>query len=115
MRTAIKVNASKQASVKRQALRLLTINGYQPGSYNPHRVKAWLIHTEVHFSFVAIGSCEQEAIDNCIDSGLWDAFLVEPDTLAEYMENDWLDSFVSGGNAGEYFWAEHLYMSEVEL
>lgn len=115
MKTAITVNLRLNGSIQRQAKRLLAINGFSTGEYNPHRVKAWLIHTEGYFSFIAIGSSEQEAIDNCAYSNLWDFCKMSDEDHQEYDQNGWHDSFVYAGNASEPFWAEHLYISEITL
>ena len=115
MKTAIKVNTRIPSSVERQARRLLAINGFSKGDYNPHRVRAWLIHNEVHFSFIAIGEHEQEAIDNCVDSNLWDSFMMSSEDYAEYESKQWDDSYILAGNASEPFWAEHLYIEAIEL
>lgn len=115
MRTAIKVNPSLLGSIERQAKRLLTINGFGSGQYNPHRVKAWLIHNEIYFSFIAIGSCQQDAIDNCVDENLWDSFKMSEESYQEYSENDWDDSYITAGNATEVFWAENLFIKQIEI
>jgi hypothetical protein len=113
MKTAITVNPRLNGSIERQAKRLLTINGFSAGEYNPHRVKAWLIHNEVYYSFIAIGSSEQEAIDNCVDSNLWDHMKMSDEDLQEYEENGWDDSFIRAGNASEAFWSENLFIEEI--
>ena len=112
MKTAITVNPRLNGSIERQARRLLAINGYGAGDFNPHGVRVWLIHNEMYFSFLAIGSHEQEAIDNCVDSNLWDAFKMSDDDFAEYESNGWYDSYITAGNASEPFWAENLYIKE---
>lgn len=113
MRTAIKVNPAKQDSILRQGKRLMTVNGFSDGEYNPHRVKCWLVRNE-HVSCLAIGSSEQDAIDNCVDSNLWDSLQLDPDTYQEYDQNGWDDSFILAGNASEPFWAENLFINEIE-
>ena len=113
MKTAIKVNPEVNGSIQRQANRLLTINGFGSGEYNPHRVKAWLIHNEIYYSFIAIGTCEQDAIDNCVDSNLWDHLQMSDEDYQEYQENGWDDSYITAGNASEAFWAENLYIEVI--
>lgn len=115
MKTAITVNPRLSGSIERQAKRLLAINGFSKGDYNPHRVKAWLIHNEIYYSFIAIGSSEQEAIDNCVDSNLWDHMLMDTDDFLEYESKGWDDSYITAGNASEAFWAENLFIKEIEL
>lgn len=114
MKTAIKVNPSKPDSVQRQSLRLMTINGFAPNEYNPHRVKCWLVRNE-HTSCLAVGSSEQEAIDNCVDSHLWDSLLMSEDIFQEYDANGFDDSYVLAGNASEPFWFEHVLIQEIIL
>jgi len=115
MRTAITVNPRLNGTIERQAKRLLAINGFSKGEYNPHRVKAWLIHNEVYYSYIAIGSCEQEAIDNCVDSNLWDHMKMTDEDYQEYDSNGWHDSFIQAGNASEPFWAENLFIEAIEI
>lgn len=115
MKTAITVNPRLNGSVERQAKRLLAINGFSKGEYNPHRVKAWLIHNEIYYSFIAIGSSEQEAIDNCVDSNLWDHMQMSEEDYTEHESNHWHDSYVIAGNASEAFWAENLSIEEIKV
>ena len=110
MSEAIKVNFDD--NVKELAKKLLEENGYEIGDYNPHNVKAWLVQNE-HTICLAIGSCEQDSIDNCVNCDLWDSLKMSVDDQKEYGENNWHDSFIHAGNASELFWFENVHIEVV--
>ena len=64
-------------------IKMLSKNGYEIGEYNPHGTSAWLIQNE-HTTCVAIGDCEQDAIDNAVDDGAWDSLEMSYTDHQEY-------------------------------
>ncbi len=99
---AIKVKSFRQ-DYKTLAKRLLAVNGFHAeASYNPHNVKAYVIHNEFGVLCVAVGDSLQEALDNAVDNGCLDSCLIED--LEEYdYDQISLDDYSSLGNAGELF------------
>jgi hypothetical protein len=112
MRTAINVNPAKPYSIKRQARRLMTINGFAEGDYNPHNVRPYLIRNE-HISCIAIGYHLQDAIDNIVNEDLWDSLQLDSGTYEEYEREGWDDSYILAGNASEPFWFEHVLVEDL--
>lgn len=92
------------------AIALLAENGYELNEYNPHKVAAWLIRAD-GAEFIAIGSCEQEALDNCVNENLWDQFLAE--SFSDYEEYADESELYNLGNASELFWINHLMISHI--
>ena len=84
--------------MKNECINLLSENGYEIGEYNPHRVSAWLVNVD-HRQFLAIGSCEQDAIDNIADENLID------ECLCDNFDPEDIDSELTftAGNASETF------------
>ena len=88
---------SFRTDYKTLAKRLLAINGFHAeASYNPHKVKAFVIHNEYSILCISIGDCLQEALDNAVDNDCLDSCLVEDQ---DYNNDD----LCSLGNAGELF------------
>ena len=112
MKTAINVNPSKPSSIARQANRLLLINGYSNGDYNPHNVKVFYVRNE-HLSCIAIGYHLQDAINNIVDCGLWGSLMLDSDTYASYENVGWTDSYINAGNASDAFWFENVLIEEL--
>ncbi|WP_210499582.1 hypothetical protein [Vibrio crassostreae] len=94
------------------AKNLLKRDGYEVGEYNPHGMSAWWIEND-HVKVMALGSNEQEAIDNAVDAGFWDSLKMADDDLAEYEQNGWDDSYIRAGNASEAFWAENVSIKKI--
>ena len=93
---AIKVKSFRQ-DYKTLAKRLLAVNGFHAeASYNPHNVKAYVIHNEYGVLCIAIGDCLQDALDNAVDNACLDSCLVED-------QEDRDGPYCSLGNAGELF------------
>lgn len=109
---AIKTTFRKD--INTAAKRLLLINGYKEGEYNPHHVKAFAICNEFGHRCIAIGSYEQEALDNAVNENLLDSELMSEEDHTEYDQNGWHDSFIYAGNASEPFWCEYMQILPVE-
>ena len=95
---------AREAYTKRAAA-LLRLNGYTPNGYNPHNVRAWGIYNEYGILAIAIGSHEQEALDNAVDNDCMDSCLVE--------ESERDEDHASLGNAGEPFDLSYISMTEL--
>ncbi|MGL5288369.1 MAG: hypothetical protein ACRC9N_02555 [Aeromonas sp.] len=78
--------------------------------YNPHRVGVWVIHTG-DAVYLAVGSHEQEALDACVDNGLFDPYLVHQ----ELWEDCYEEELYVLGNASETFDLPYLSMARVEV
>src|SRR3989442_10444928 len=82
--------------VELPAERILTNNVIFSGEFNPHNIRLWVIGN----AYGALGAVwagnEQDALDQLVDAGLGDQFLVDEQTQAE-QEDDL--SYL--GNAGE--------------
>jgi hypothetical protein len=84
------------------AKRLLALNGFSKDhSYNPHNVKAYLIHNEYGVICCAIGSHVAEALDNAVNNDCLDSCLI---TDEAYMNED----TVYLGNGSEPFDLDYI-------
>ncbi|MGL4896351.1 MAG: hypothetical protein ACRC47_16145 [Shewanella sp.] len=101
---------TSETKVAETAIALLAENGYNLNEYNPHRVAAWLIRAE-GAEFIAIGSCEQFALNACVNENLWDHFLAE--SFDDYEESADESDLYNLGNASELFWIERLMISHI--
>ena len=81
------------------------------GEYNPHNVRPWLLHDHGFPVAIAFASCLQDALDIAADEGKLDRFLVGPEDLADYGENE--EGVSRLGNAGEPFAIESLGAMEL--
>jgi hypothetical protein len=95
---SVKINAFRSDFVT-LAKRLLAVNGYSAEqSFNPHQVKAFVIHNEFGAICVSIGSHLQEALDNAVDNDCLNSCLIED---YDYSQEDDQACFL--GNASEPF------------
>lgn len=76
-----------------------------PGGFNPHNVRLWVIGNEYGAMGAVWAGNEGDAIDELIDAGLAGGILIE--------EADATEETARGGNAGEAYDSEHLWMAEV--
>ena len=86
-------------------IQLLSNNGYEMGEFNPHGVSAWLVSDLYAGQGIAIGSCEQEALDMLVDETKYF------DCLQAHPEDD-TEEFAALGNASELF---DLTYTRIEL
>lgn len=82
------------------------------GEYNPHHVRPFVIGHEFGPFAVVFADCDQHAIDEAIDSGKMDFLQVKGDELEQMTEEE-RDELLCGGNAGEYFRQDYLWMDEL--
>jgi hypothetical protein len=75
------------------------------GAHNPHKVRPFLLHDHGFVLAVVFADCRQDAIDEAVDAGKLDRYLVTPDDLKGYENGEGI-SFL--GNAGEPFDIEGL-------
>ncbi len=103
---------------KEQALedgiKLLADNGYEQGEFNPHGVSAWLVSDLYAGQGIAIGSCEQEALDMLVDETTYFDCLQfkDSDELTDADRQEAYDTHASLGNASELF---DLTYTHIEL
>ena len=74
------------------------------GEYNPHNVRAFLLHDHGFAVAVAFGDCLQDAIDAAVDEGKLDRYQISAEELDDYTE----DAISYLGNACEPFDIESL-------
>jgi hypothetical protein len=79
--------------------------------------RAWLIYDEFGLLSIAVGACEQEALDNVCDADGMTSCLVEYDDLdAEQIEQSESEGYVSDltrlGNAGELHDLQYVSIRE---
>lgn len=81
------------------------------GEYNPHNVRPFLLHEEGFTIAVVFASCLQDAIDEAVDAGKLDRFMISPKDMADYGEEE--EGVSRLGNAGEPFDIESLGIVEL--
>jgi hypothetical protein len=79
------------------------------GEYNPHNVRAWLLHDHGFTIAVVFADCLQDAIDIAVDENKMDRYQISENDLGDY-ENEEGISYL--GNAGEPFDIESLGVIE---
>jgi hypothetical protein len=80
-------------------------------SYNPHKVRPWLLHDHGIVVAVVFADCLQDALDIAVDNDKLDGVQVDEADLAEYgPDEDWISRL---GNAGEPFDIEALGVEEL--
>ena len=85
-------------------------NWIPKGEYNPHNVRPWLFHDHGFVLAVVFADCLQDAIDEAVDANKLDRYLVSPDDMKDYPDEEGI-SFL--GNAGEPFDIESLGVVEL--
>lgn len=80
------------------------------GESNPHSVRPYLLHDHGFVLAVVFASCLQDAIDEAVDAGKLDRYMVRPEDAEDYPNEEGI-SFL--GNACEAFDIESL--SAIEL
>jgi len=78
-----------------------------PGEYNPHNVRFWVIGNEFGALGAVWASCESDALDALVDSGLGNGLLIE--------EKDADEDCARLGNAGEPADLTYCWLGEVEF
>lgn len=93
-------NCRPAFSVELEPERILCNDIVLPFESHPHRVRLWVIGNVYGAVGAVWASCEQDAIDELIDSGLGDCFLVsdEDQQTADEPERE---GWAHLGNAGE--------------
>lgn len=99
--------ASNVPFVELEDERILANNVIFPGEFNPHNVRLWVIGNEYGALGAVWADCESDAIDELIDSDLGGGILID--------EADADEETARGGNAGEPYDTEHLWMATVRF
>ena len=84
--------------------RILCNNVTFPGDYNPHKVRLFVIGNEFGALGAVWADCEQDALDELVDSGLGDGLLIE--------ESDADENSSRLGNAGEPADLDNVWLRE---
>ena len=85
-------------------LKIANKDGYRWGE------TAYLIGHEFGTICVSYGHDEQSALDNAVDEGFMNSELMDDWEREEYEYNQFYDSYIIAGNAGEAFWSEYLWI-----
>ena len=84
------------------------------GGFNPHMVSLWVIGNEYGPVCAVWASCGQGALDEMVDAGLGDSFLVPQEDIDSATEEE-REEWASLGNAGEYADLTYCWMAQAEL
>lgn len=82
------------------------------GDSNPHNVHAYILGHEFGPFAIVFADSAQDAIDLAIDEGRMDMLLVSHED-ADAMPEEERDELLTGGNAGEYFRQDYLWVDEL--
>ena len=88
------------------AIKMLAVNGYEIGEFNPHGVSAWQVQHPIAGTGLCIGECEQDALDNLCDETSYFNMLAIDD-------NDCIDNACSLGNDGALYNIDDIAMHKV--
>lgn len=84
------------------------------GGFNPHNVRLWVIGNEFGALGAVWASCEQDALDELVDSGLGDGLLVDEDHVKSLDQAE-QDELAHLGNAGEPADLTYCWMAEADI
>ena len=93
---------------------ILCNNVILPEEFNPHNVRLWVIGNEYGPMCALWADCEQGALDELIDQGRGDSFLVSEETQKEASEEE-REGWAYLGNAGEPCDLSHAWLAPVEF
>jgi hypothetical protein len=94
--------------------KVLCNNVVLPGDFNPHTCKLWVVGHELGAVGAVWADCEQDALDELIDSGLGDSFLIDKhdfDAMDEHERED----VAYLGNASEPCNLDNAWIQAVEF
>jgi hypothetical protein len=69
------------------------------GEFNPHNVRPWLLHDHGFAVAVVFADCLQDAIDEAVDAGKMDRYLIAESDLKDYGDDG--DGISYLGNDGQ--------------
>lgn len=108
----MKIKTAKFGEVDLPDKKLLCNNVILSGEFNPHNVRLWIVGNEYGALCGVWASCEQDALDEGLNAGLLDSFLVDIEDL-EKMTEDEREELTPLGNAGEYCDLTYTWVEEV--
>lgn len=80
--------------------KVVNIDSYIPaGEYNPHNVRPWALHDQFGLIAIAFAYSAQDALDEIVDAGKLDSYMVKPEEIEEDREEE----YAYLGNAPEPF------------
>jgi hypothetical protein len=82
-----------------------------PGDFNPHNTRLWVIGNEYGAMGAVWAQHEQDAIDELIDQDLAGGILIDEEREKELIADG--EDISRGGNAGEAYESDHLWMAPV--
>jgi len=89
-------------------------NRYNDGEYNPHNTRLWLISHQFGPVCMVWAQCEQDALDEMVDSDLGNAFLVSEEDVNSASEEE-REAWARLGNTGEYADLTYCHMEAIKL
>lgn len=93
---------------------VLCNNVVLPWDFNPHNVRLWCIGNEYGAICAVWAESEQDALDEMVDQGLGDSFVISDEDQQSATEED-RDEWARLGNAGEPCNLDHCWMQLVRL
>ena len=76
--------------------------------------KTYAISNEFGILAIAYADCEQNALDEAVDSGKLNSMIMSAEDFAEYEREGWDDCYTFAGNAGEPVWTNYLGINEID-
>ncbi len=93
-----------------QKIRRLIANPNERRFYN----KTYAIYNEFGILAIAYADCEQDALDEAVDSGKLNSMIMSEEDFAEHEREGWVDCYTFAGNAGEPVWSVYLGINEID-
>jgi hypothetical protein len=85
-----------------------------PWEAHPHGMRLWAVGNEFGIVGAVWAGCEQDALDELVDAGLGDSFLVPEDDQASASEDE-QEEWAHLGNAGEPCDLTYAWIQPVDL
>ena len=93
---------------------ILCNNVVLPEEFHPYNVRLWVIGNEYGALCALWADCEQDALDELIDQGKGDSFLVSEETQKEATEEE-REEWTGLGSASEPCDLSHAWLAPVEF
>ena len=76
--------------------------------------KTYAIYNEFGVVAIVYADCEQDALDEAVDSGKLDSMIMGAEDFAEHEQEGGHDRYIFAGNAGEPVWTDYLGINEIK-
>jgi hypothetical protein len=108
--------ASVPRTVELENERILCNDIRFPWESHPRNLRLFVIGNEYGALGAVWADCEQDALDELVNSGLGDGLLLDEETFKDYLEDEDRTEAISYlGNAGEPADLEHCWIGRVEF